>query len=94
MRSIESNGYDPKYPIFVDLNRQCFNGTHRLAFCAWFGITEVPALVVPRRLKMKTVKEVKQYYGLSEEEFELVELAYERMRERLLGFDERCSPDT
>lgn len=80
IRSIETKGYDSNSAIFVDLNRNCFNGTHRLALCAWFGIKEIPVKIIGRRLKTKSMAEMKAYYHLSEEDYGRLEAAYQRMR--------------
>lgn len=83
IKSIEINGYDMNSEIYIDLDGNCFDGTHRLALCAWFGIKKVPAAIVKRHLKIKSVQEMKEYYCLSDEDYVILEKAYQRMRERL-----------
>lgn len=83
IKSIETKGYNMNSEIYTDLDDNCFNGTHRLALCAWFGIKEIPVAIVNRHLKTKTIKEMKKYYNLSDEEFTHLEKAYQRMRNRL-----------
>lgn len=81
--SIETKGYDMNSAIYVDLDGNCINGTHRLALCAWFGIKEIPVIKIKRHLKPKTIQEMKLYYELSDEDFSRLESAYERMCKRL-----------
>ena len=83
LRSVETHGYNDKFKIYVDLNGVCFNGTHRLALCAWFGVREIPAIIVRRRLNVETVEQAKNYFNLSEEEYRLLEEAYARMYARI-----------
>lgn len=85
IKSIETKGYDMNSVIYVDLNGTCFNGTHRLALCVWFGIEKIPVYIVKRHLKTQTIQEMREYYQLSEQDYERLESAYQRMRERLLG---------
>ena len=79
IKSIEERGYDKKSYIYVDKNGTCFNGTHRLALCCYFNIKELPAVLVKRRLNSPTVKQMQKHYGLSDEEFSVIEDAYKRM---------------
>ena len=83
IHSIETKGYDMNSSIYVDLDGNCFNGTHRLALCAWFGVKEMPVMTVKRHLKTQTIPEMKEYYRLSEDDFQRLECAYQRMREKL-----------
>lgn len=83
IKSIETKGYDMKSIIYVDRNNNCFNGTHRLALCAWFGIEKIPAYIVNRQLNQPTISEMQEYYRLSDEDFAKLEAAYERMYERI-----------
>ena len=83
IKSIETNGYDMKSIIYMDRNRNCFNGTHRLALCAWFGIKKIPAYMVKRHLKVPTVQEMKAHYRLSDEGYAQLEGAYQRMYARI-----------
>ena len=84
IKSIEANGYRNDSAIYVDANGNCFNGTHRLALCAWFGIRQIPVVHVQRKLNVSTVSDLKEHYRLSDEEFEQLQQAYQRMRARLL----------
>ena len=81
--SIETKGYDKRYGLYVDLDGNCFNGTHRLALCVWFGVTDIPVYIVKRHLNQPSVQEMKAYYGLSDQDYEQLEQAYRRMRERI-----------
>ena len=81
--SIETKGYDMRCGIYVDLDRNCFNGTHRLALCVWFGVAEIPVYMVKRHLKQPSVQDMKAYYRLSDQDYEQLEQAYRRMRERI-----------
>lgn len=83
IKSIETNGYDMNSKLYRDLDGNCFNGTHRLALCAWFGIKKVPVAIVKKHLKTKSVAEMKKYYNLSDEDYNRLEKAYQRMRNRL-----------
>lgn len=83
IKSIETKGYDSKSTIYIDLDKNCFNGTHRLALCAWFGVERIPAAIVRRHLKQPTVPEMKAYYRLSDENFATLEAAYQRMYARI-----------
>ena len=83
IKSIETKGYDSKSIIYVDRNNNCFNGTHRLALCVWFGIEKIPAYAVKRRLNQPTIQEMKAYYRLSDEEYAKLEAAYQRMYARV-----------
>ena len=44
----ETKGYDMSSKIYINLGGNCFNRTHRFAFCSWFGIKEVPAVIVKK----------------------------------------------
>lgn len=81
--SIERNGYDMRSVIYVDRNRNCFNGTHRLALCVWFGVEKIPAYMLKRYLKLPTVQDMKASYQLNDESFARLEKAYQRMYERV-----------
>lgn len=83
IKSIETKGYDMKSIIYVDRNYNCFNGTHRLALCAWFGIEKIPAYIVNRQLNQPTVEEMKAYYRLSDDSYAQLEAAYQRMYARI-----------
>ena len=83
IKSIETKGYNMKSTIYVDLNNNCFNGTHRLALCAWFGINKIPAYVVKRQLNQPTIEEMRAYYRLSDEAYAQLEAAYQRMYTRI-----------
>ena len=83
IKSIETKGYDMKSIIYVDMDGNCFNGTHRLALCAWFGIKKIPAYMVKRHLKVPTVQEMKAHYRLSDEGYAQLEGAYQRMYARV-----------
>ena len=83
IKSIETKGYDMKSIIYVDLDGNCFNGTHRLALCAWFGIEQIPAYMVKRHLKVPTVEEMKAHYRLTDESYGQLEAAYQRMYARI-----------
>jgi len=83
IKSIETKGYDTKSIIYVDLDGNCFNGTHRLALCAWFGIDKIPAYIVKRHLKTPTVQQMKAHYRLSDEGYAQLEAAYQRMYTRI-----------
>ena len=84
IKSVEEKGYDKKSYVFFDLNKVCFNGTHRLAVCCYFGIDNVPAALVRRRIKCKTVEQMKAHYDLSCEDLAILEDAYKRMRARVI----------
>lgn len=77
--SIETKGYDMSSKIYVDLDGNCINGTHRLALCAWFGVQKVPVVIIRRHLKPKTISELKEYYRLNDEDFRRLEDAYQKM---------------
>ena len=83
IKSIETKGYDMNSIIYVDRNNNCFNGTHRLALCVWFGIEKIPAYIVKRQLKQPTIQEMRAYYCLSDEEYTQLEAAYQRMHARI-----------
>ena len=83
IKSIETKGYDMRSGVFVDLDGKCFNGTHRLALCVWFGVKKIPVLIINRHLTQLSVAEMKSYYNLSDEDYQRLEQAYQRMRERL-----------
>lgn len=83
IKSIETKGYDMKSIIYVDQNNNCFNGTHRLALCAWFGVEKIPAYIVKRQLNQPTIPEMKEYYQLSDADFAKLEAAYQRMYARI-----------
>ena len=83
IKSIETNGYDMKSAIYVDRNKNCFNGTHRLALCAWFGIEKIPAYVVNRKLNQPTISKMKEYYRLSDTDYAKLQEAYGRMYDRI-----------
>lgn len=85
IKSIESHGYDSDSAIYVDLDGNCINGTHRLALCAWFGVRQMPVITIKRHLKPSTIQQMREHYRLSDEDFQRLEEAYGRMRERLLG---------
>jgi len=81
--SIENKGYDMNSAIYVDLDKNCINGTHRLAICVWFGIKKIPAKIIKRHIKSSTIQEMKDYYNLSDEDFNRLEKVYQRMREQI-----------
>ena len=83
INSVETKGYDMRSAIFVDLNGNCFNGTHRLALCVWLGMEKIPVFIVRRHLKQSSVQSMKTYYQLSDEDYDRLEQAYQRMRGRL-----------
>lgn len=83
IKSIETKGYNMNSKIYMDLDENCFNGTHRLAVCAWFGIKEVPVVNVKRHLKTKSIDEMREYYNLSDEDYKRLERAYQSMRDKL-----------
>ena len=83
IQSIEKKGYDMNSSIYVDLDGNCFNGTHRLALCVWFGVKEMPVMTIKRHLKTETIAQMKEYYRLSDEDYQRLEGAYQRMREKL-----------
>ena len=84
IKSIEVNGYDSKSAIFADLDRNCINGTHRLALCAYFEIKNIPTKTLRRHLKRtKTIEEMKEFYKLSNDDFARLEAAYCRMRAKI-----------
>ena len=83
IQSIETNGYNNKSVIYVDMDGNCFNGTHRLALCIWFGIGKIPAYLVKRHLKVPTVEEMKDHYRMSDEGYGQLEEVYHRMYARL-----------
>lgn len=83
IKSIETKGYNMSSTIYTDLDKNCFNGTHRLALCAWFGVEQIPAYIVRRHLKTPTIQEMKIYYRLSDEDFAKLEAAYQRMYARI-----------
>lgn len=86
IKSIETKGYDMRSGVFVDLDGKCFNGTHRLALCVWFGVKKIPVFIVNRHLKQSSVADLRVYYQLSDEDYQRLEQAYQRMRERLQKF--------
>ena len=83
IHSVETEGYYKKSVIYVDKNNVCFNGTHRLALCVYHGIPEIPTILVKRRLKVESVEKIREWYDLSDEEYNLLEQAYNRMREKI-----------
>lgn len=83
IKSIEINGYDTKSLIYVDIDGNCFNGTHRLALCAWFEVKQIPAYLIKRHLKVPTVQQMKLNYHLSDEGYAQLEAAYQRMYTRI-----------
>ena len=85
IKSIESRGYDTDSSIYVDLDGNCINGTHRLALCAWFQVRQMPMITIKRHLKPSTIQQMREHYRLSDEDFRRLEDAYGRMRERLQG---------
>lgn len=87
IHSIKTNGYNAKYGIYLDMNNNCFNGTHRLAVCIWLGMTAIPAFMVKRRLRMPDLQRMKAHYQLSEQEYIQLEETYQRMRARLQRAD-------
>lgn len=83
INSIETKGYDMRSAIHVDLDGNCFNGTHRLALCVWFETEKVPVFVIKRHLKHPSVQDMRAYYRLSDQDYHRLEQTYQRMRERV-----------
>lgn len=83
IKSFEDMGYNERYAIYVDKGNNCFNGTHRLALCVWFGIEKVCIKKVGRRLKFDDVNTLIKRWNISEFDFLKIRDAYGRMQTQL-----------
>jgi len=79
IESINSNGYDKKFPIQCAPNMKLLNGSHRIACCCYFGISNLYVLL-NRKQRINSYNLdwfIKQ--GFDQHELELIENRYIKM---------------
>ena len=83
IESIKEKGYDSNSVMYIDKNGNLYNGAHRMAICAYFGIKDLYAYIVDKDSNPLTPEECYKIYNIDGLDSILLR-KYSSIREKIL----------